>query len=69
MEEEGDGGDGFEQKDFDLAMSTHFLDEGPDGSSFSFDSVNNAVRRYHRQAIRLLSLRDSSLCRRALTSS
>jgi len=62
---------GFEQKeDFDLAMSPHFLDEKSDRSSFSFDSVNNAVRcRYHRKQFDFLSLRDSSLCRRALTSS
>jgi len=46
---------GFEHKeDFDLAMSPHFLDERPDGSSFSFDSVNNAVR-YHRKQFDFLA--------------
>lgn len=40
-------------------MSPHFLDEGPDGPSFSFDSVNNTARpRYHKPpAIRLLGPR------------
>lgn len=28
-------------EDFDLVVSPHFLDEGPDGPSFSFDSLNN----------------------------
>lgn len=57
--EANDGGErgrrgGLEQEDFDLAMSPHFLDEGPDGSSFSFDSVNNAVR-YHRKQFDFLA--------------
>lgn len=44
-----------EKEDFDLTVSPHFLDEGPDGPSFSFDSVNNTARCYHRQQFDFLA--------------